>query len=177
METQRLYRSKTDSVIGGVSGGAGKYFGIDPTLIRLIFVLLTVFGGGGVLIYLILWVVIPLEGREVVTQQQTIHDNAQDLADRARELGKGFERGVDDTQPAARNSGLWFGVILILVGGMFLFQNLFHFNLGQFWPVILIAVGLLMLIPVFRKPHNNPRRPVYRWPSHTSAWIRSSDVP
>ena len=61
METQQLTRSKTDSMIGGVCGGLGKYFSIDPTLIRLIFVVLTVFGGGGVLIYLILWIVIPLE--------------------------------------------------------------------------------------------------------------------
>ena len=153
METHRLYRSKTESMIGGVCGGLGAYFGIDPTLVRLIFVLLAVFGGGGVLIYLILWIVIPLEGREAATPQQTIHDNAQDLADRARELGKGFERGVGDAaQPAARSSGLWFGVILILLGGLFLVENLFHFNLGQFWPVILIFIGVLMLVPVFRRP-------------------------
>ena len=153
MEERRLYRSQTDSMIGGVCGGVGKYFGIDPTLVRLAFVLLAVFGGGGVLIYLILWIVVPLEGRSVVAPDQTIRDNAQDLADRAREFGKGLEHGFSDpSRPAARNGGLWFGLILILLGGLFLAENLFHFNLGQFWPVILIFIGLLMLVPVFRRP-------------------------
>jgi phage shock protein PspC (stress-responsive transcriptional regulator) len=153
MEEHRLYRSKTDSMIGGVCGGLGKYFSIDPTLVRLAFVLLAVFGGGGVLIYLILWIIIPLEGRTLVAPDQTIRDNAQDLADRAREFGKGFERGIDDpARPAVRNGGLWFGLILILLGGLFLAENLLHFNIGQFWPVILIFIGLLMLVPIFRKP-------------------------
>jgi phage shock protein PspC (stress-responsive transcriptional regulator) len=153
MEERRLYRSKTDSMIGGVCGGLGKYFSIDPTLIRLAFVLLAVFGGGGVLIYLILWIVVPLEGRAAATPDQTIRDNAQDLADRAREFGKGFERGVDDpARPATRNGGMWFGLILVLLGGLFLAENLFHFSLGQFWPVILIFIGILMLVQVFRKP-------------------------
>lgn len=153
MEERRLYRSKTDTLIGGVCGGLGKYFNIDPTLIRLACVLLAVFGGGGVLIYLILWIVIPLEGRSSVATDQTIRDNAQDLADRARDFGKGLESGFNDpAQPAARKGGLWFGLILVLLGGLFLAQNLFHFNLGQFWPVILIFIGILMLVPVFRKP-------------------------
>lgn len=153
MEERRLYRSKTDSTIGGVCGGLGKYFSIDPTLIRLVFVLLAVFGGGGVLIYLILWIVIPLEGRAVVAPDQTIRDNAQDLADRARDFGTGLESGFNDpAHPTARNSGRWLGLILVLLGGLFLVQNLFHFNLGQFWPVILIFIGILMLVPALRKP-------------------------
>src|SRR5512135_1783471 len=94
MDEHRLYRSKTDSMVGGVCGGLGKYFGIDPTLVRLVFVLLAVFGGGGVLLYIILWIVIPLEGRAPATSQETIQQNAQDLAERAREFGKGIETSI-----------------------------------------------------------------------------------
>ncbi len=62
MENKKLYRSNTDKMIAGVCGGLGQYFGVDPTLIRLIFALLVVFGvGSGVLLYIVLAIVIPLE--------------------------------------------------------------------------------------------------------------------
>jgi phage shock protein PspC (stress-responsive transcriptional regulator) len=54
----RLYRSRSDRMVGGVCGGLGHYFNLDPVWIRLAFVLLAL-GGAGVLAYLILWVVIP----------------------------------------------------------------------------------------------------------------------
>ena len=58
---KRLARSRTDYMVGGVSGGLGKYFNIDPTIVRLVFVLLAVSGGSGVLLYFILWIVMPRE--------------------------------------------------------------------------------------------------------------------
>jgi len=61
METKRLYRSRTDRMIGGVCAGLGNYFGLDATIMRLIFLLLFFLGGHGLLIYLILWLAIPLE--------------------------------------------------------------------------------------------------------------------
>lgn len=59
--TKRLYRSRNDRMIAGVCGGLGQYFGIDPTIVRLIFVLAVLAGFAGVLAYLILAIVIPLE--------------------------------------------------------------------------------------------------------------------
>ena len=56
---RKLYRSRNDSMIAGVCGGLGEYSGIDPTVIRLAFVFLTLFGGHGLLLYLILCVVVP----------------------------------------------------------------------------------------------------------------------
>ena len=56
---KKLYRSNTDRKLCGVCGGFAEYFDIDPTIIRLIFVFLTLFGGGGLLIYLICALVIP----------------------------------------------------------------------------------------------------------------------
>ena len=49
-------------MIAGVVAGLAKYFGVDPTLVRLAFALFTIFGGAGILIYLIAWIVIPEEG-------------------------------------------------------------------------------------------------------------------
>ncbi len=56
---RRLYRSQRDRMLGGVCGGLGEYLGLDPTIIRLIFILLALLGGHGILLYLILWLVIP----------------------------------------------------------------------------------------------------------------------
>ena len=60
--TKRLYRPREGRVVAGVCAGLAAYFGVDPTLVRLAFALVTAFGGLGVLIYLCAWVVIPEEG-------------------------------------------------------------------------------------------------------------------
>lgn len=58
---KRLYRSRQDRKIAGVCGGLADYFEIDPTWMRLLFLLLFVFGGSSFLVYLIMWIVMPLE--------------------------------------------------------------------------------------------------------------------
>ena len=60
--TKRLYRAREGRVVAGVCAGLAAYFGVDPTLVRLAFVLVTLFGGLGVLFYLCAWIVIPEEG-------------------------------------------------------------------------------------------------------------------
>lgn len=151
METRRLYRSKTDRMVSGVCGGLGQYFSIDPTLVRLLFLLLTVAGGGGILIYIVLAIVVPEEGSTASTSQETIQANAQDFANRARELGQGF--GSSTTGPN-RQGALFIGLALIVLGGLFLAQNFLRINFSQFWPLILIVIGLLMLVPQFRRPQS-----------------------
>lgn len=62
MESKKLYRSKTDKMISGVCGGLAQYFGVDATLVRLVFALLVFFGvGSGILLYIIMAIVVPLE--------------------------------------------------------------------------------------------------------------------
>jgi len=61
MEKKRLYRSQKERMIAGVCGGLADYFDIDPTLVRLLFVLLFFLGGNGVLIYLIMLILVPSE--------------------------------------------------------------------------------------------------------------------
>jgi phage shock protein PspC (stress-responsive transcriptional regulator) len=62
--TKRLERSSSDRVIAGVSGGLGRYFDLNPTFFRLGFVVLTLLGGAGILIYLAAMLVVPDEGKE-----------------------------------------------------------------------------------------------------------------
>jgi phage shock protein PspC (stress-responsive transcriptional regulator) len=60
-EIKKLYRSRTDRMLGGVCGGLGEYFAIDSTLIRILFVVLTFGGGSGFLAYLIMLFIVPEE--------------------------------------------------------------------------------------------------------------------
>lgn len=59
MENKRLYRSSVNYMLAGVCGGIAEYFNIDPTLIRLAWVLFSVCGGSGVLAYIIAAIIIP----------------------------------------------------------------------------------------------------------------------
>jgi len=60
MEEQRkLYRSQTQRMLAGVCGGLAEYFNIDATVMRVLFLILAVFGGSGIVIYLVMWIIIP----------------------------------------------------------------------------------------------------------------------
>lgn len=61
MEPKKLHRSSTETMIAGVCGGLAEYFDIDPTIMRLIFVALALIGGPGLILYIIMWIVVPLK--------------------------------------------------------------------------------------------------------------------
>lgn len=75
MENKKLYRSQSERMFAGVCGGLGQFIGMDPTVVRVIFALLAVFGGSGLLIYLILMLIVPLEPTGGPTDQPS--DGAQ----------------------------------------------------------------------------------------------------
>ncbi|MDI3530119.1 MAG: phage shock protein [Thermoanaerobacter sp.] len=58
---KKLTRSKDNRMLGGVCGGLGKYLGIDPTIIRLIWAAFVVFWGAGIVLYILAWIIIPEE--------------------------------------------------------------------------------------------------------------------
>ena len=59
--TRKLYRSRTNRQVAGVCGGLAQYFNIDATLIRVLFILLAVLGGSGLVLYLAMWIIVPEE--------------------------------------------------------------------------------------------------------------------
>ncbi|MEO6711984.1 MAG: PspC domain-containing protein [Mycobacteriales bacterium] len=113
----RLERSSTDRYVGGVCGGLGRYFDIDPVIIRVAIACLTIFGGAGVLMYVVAWLLIPDEGRQLSAAQAARRDGA-----RGRELlilavvviaglvsvGAVFDHGAGD--------GDWVLPVLLLAG-------------------------------------------------------------
>ncbi|MEK7250569.1 MAG: PspC domain-containing protein, partial [Bacteroidota bacterium] len=58
---KRLYKSRTDRMLDGVCGGGAKYFNLDPTLVRIAWVLLALLGGSGILLYIVAMIVMPKE--------------------------------------------------------------------------------------------------------------------
>jgi len=124
----RLRRSTEDRVIGGVCGGLGRYFNTDPLWFRLGFVLVTLAGGAGILIYLIAWLIIP-EARP-----------GEPVA------GRDAERGVQGPVVA--------GVALIGIGLMLLINTVVPWFDEVMWPLAVIAAGAGMLYLGSRREPN-----------------------
>jgi phage shock protein PspC (stress-responsive transcriptional regulator) len=61
-QRRRLYRLRQGRMVAGVCAGLASYLGVDATIVRLVFAVLSIFGGTGVLLYLIAWAVVPEEG-------------------------------------------------------------------------------------------------------------------
>lgn len=124
-----IKRSEKNKILGGVCGGIGEYFNIDPSIIRLIFILLAVFGGSGFFIYVILWMILPPKSQI----------NLQEMRDKVKEF----------TGNNKQDSKYLFALIAILLGIIFLLQNFGFgdlFNLSKLWPLILIAIGISFLL-------------------------------
>jgi phage shock protein C len=60
-QTRKLYRSRSNRKLAGVCGGLAQYFNLDATLIRVLFVVLAVLGGSGLVLYLAMWIIVPNE--------------------------------------------------------------------------------------------------------------------
>jgi phage shock protein C len=59
--TEKLYRSRTNRQVAGVCGGLGTRFNVDATLVRVLFILLGIFGGAGIVLYVAMWIIVPEE--------------------------------------------------------------------------------------------------------------------
>ena len=158
---KRLYRSRSDRILWGVCGGLAKYFGIDPTIVRIIAVLSIFINGLGILAYIILAIVVPLEGSKAAEPKDTIKENVEEMKETASELGReiqstlageeGESEEVAKVQHRRRNL---IGIILIVVGILFLlgsFNLFWWFHWGNLWPLILVAIGVLIIVSTKRR--------------------------
>ncbi len=142
-QTKRLFRSSNNRVFAGICGGLGEFFDIDATLIRLIFILITVFGGGGILVYIILWLIIPEKNKGYEISDQSIKENAEEIKTKAME----FANNMKINSEGFNSRGI-FGIIILLLGILFLLSNFGLFRIFQFhkfWPLILVFLGVLIL--------------------------------
>jgi len=144
-----LYRSRENVMFGGVCGGLGAYLGINPAYVRLFFVLL-IFGNGiGILLYLLIWIMIPLDGQiQPASLAQNVQVGSHEIAAQTRAVGEDLRGILREPQTLL---GVLVGSALILVGLLYLLPN-FHLEwlswlkFDLIWPVLLIFGGLALLI-------------------------------
>jgi phage shock protein C len=118
---QRINRSNSERIISGVCGGVAKYFGIDPTIVRLVWVFFTLFGGAGLLAYIIAAIMIPDE----LAQSTSINFDS------------------------IKNNPLW-GVLLILIGIILFFRydHILFMVWDTFWDNLLNVFLVMSLVGV-----------------------------
>ncbi len=80
----KLYRSEKDRMLGGVCGGLGEYFSIDSTIVRLIFALIVIYGGSGLILYIILWIVVPSESQVGGSSDEVVKKNTQEIREKVK---------------------------------------------------------------------------------------------
>ncbi|MEK7514789.1 MAG: PspC domain-containing protein [Patescibacteria group bacterium] len=146
---QPLRRSRVNKIFGGVAGGLGEYFDLDPVFIRLLFIILAVVGDFGftVLLYLALMFILPLQDAEhgmgeplkdrVHAFVEEVRSGAQDVADRLR---------AREREILKRRTLL--GVGFIALGALAFLREFFSlawFQWSVIWPVLFIVVGIIVL--------------------------------
>jgi phage shock protein PspC (stress-responsive transcriptional regulator) len=132
-ERRRLTRSLTDRVLGGVCGGMSAYTGLNALWIRLLFLLMAPSTSGfGVLLYIVLWLVLPIEAMDDLPALAPVRaDNAPESVPRGSGVGQ-----------------LALGIAAMLMGAGLLLLNsgVLPFGSGDlFWPVAALSIGLALL--------------------------------
>ena len=132
---QRLERISDEAMIGGVCAGLAHYFGLNRTVVRLLFLIgIPLPGFPALLIYGILWIAMPKQPFGASVNQLTVYSNPV------------FSMNpYNPNQPASPDRSLIGGAVLILLGVLFLIDRYFDIDFGDLWPFILIAIGLWLI--------------------------------
>ena len=102
--SRRLYRDTESSVIGGVSSGMGAYFNIDPLIIRILFVVFFFIGGASLLLYLILWIVLPKA--ETAAQKLEMRGEPVNVSNIEKKVKEEFEAAKENVKAAANSESV-----------------------------------------------------------------------
>jgi phage shock protein C len=152
----RLYRSRDERMIGGVAGGMAENLGLDPTIVRIGWVLLALVAPITPLVYFVLMFVIPEEPETGTPPPGTAASSVspppastgatiprdRETRREARRAARATGRGQGD-----RSAGLIPGVLLILVGGWFLIRPYIpRFDIGVYWPYVVIGLGVVLIV-------------------------------
>lgn len=147
---KELTRDLSRKMLGGVAAGVAAYFDLDPNVVRFLFILLTIFGGSGVLLYIILWIILPSSQQQSSTEgSETLKQNVKEIKDTVHEFAKEL-KGESQTKAESqgKSSQYYLGLFIIIIGALFLLSNLGMidlFMIRKFWPVLLIFLGLYVI--------------------------------
>ncbi|MFA7420196.1 MAG: PspC domain-containing protein [Melioribacteraceae bacterium] len=142
---EKLFRSRRTRVIAGVAGGLAQYFNIDPVIIRILFVVLTIMHGMGPVIYIILWIAVP---EEPFAQAYGINPDNTVSPDGTEAKFENINiDGLPQETKKPGNGRIIAGSILILIGGIFFFERFIpSFDFADIFPFIFIVAGAALLL-------------------------------
>ncbi|MBI3749052.1 MAG: PspC domain-containing protein [Chloroflexi bacterium] len=152
-----LHRSRDDRMLAGVAAGVAETLDADPSLVRIVWALLAILSGGvAVLVYIVMAIVVP----ETPIEPWRPNVPAPGLPSTRtrsewRAASRAARRARRQQGPGSGEAGLVFGVVLILVGALFLVREAIPwFDFHLWWPIGIIGLGVLLLVAAMR-----PRRP------------------
>ncbi|MFC2130845.1 PspC domain-containing protein [Bacteroidota bacterium] len=152
---KKLHRSRKDRMIAGVCGGIAEYFDVDPVIIRVLFVVLTIGPGIGLLAYIVLWIVVPQGVIIIRSSEEKKTGEEQESAKQQESTSstQDFEVISEEEYAGRKSNGkVIISIIIILVGVFWFIHNVIPgINFGHLWPLILVAVGILILLKSFKK--------------------------
>lgn len=146
---KRLIRNTKNKLLAGVAAGIADYFDLDPNVIRFLFIVLTAFGGSGILMYLLLWLLLPSDVSEVNDSRDTVRENVQQMKDAVKDFADQIKKErPHDMNEKKGKSQQYLGSILVILGILFLLKNLGLIDLfiiQKFWPVLIIFLGVALV--------------------------------
>jgi phage shock protein C len=160
---ERLYRSDVDRVIGGVCGGLAAYLHIDSLVVRIAFVLLAMVNAVGLAVYLLLWVLVPARKAETDATQDIWQERDGTSGQRVptgstdiQQAPVGGKAPAGSSQSQRQQHLLIAGAALVGIGLLVLLDNLgilWWFSLNKLWPLLLIALGSVILMNNLKGRH------------------------
>jgi len=147
MKKNRLYRSRRDRMLGGVCSGLANYFEIDPVIVRVLFVIMTIGPGVGLIGYIILWIIVP-ESPFNFDREKTVDVETEQTGTNEQHFAENVYQEKEYVSSPQKHQGrILVAVILILVGAFWFLDNVFTFvSFSKLWPLILVAVGIIILL-------------------------------
>ena len=150
--TERLYRSRDDRMLAGVAGGVAEMLDTDPSLIRIVWVLLAFLTGGiALVVYIVMAIVVPEQPPDYLPGTPPPTGTAPDgspLPTSPASPASAAPAGRHRRDPADRaRGGFVIGAVLIVIGGLFLVRQFVPaFDFGLWWPVAAIGLGVVLII-------------------------------
>jgi phage shock protein C len=165
---RRLYRCRHDQRISGVASGVAEYLDVDPTVVRVLWVLSIFLGGFGLLLYIAMAIIVPLEPEETVVR-------GAEFGPEGASEGQATPDGTPGQSPAGRpvaasmhrhagrqgdgRATTFIGAILILFGSLALLDAVLPdwADGGRFlWPAFILGIGVLLVLNAVRREPNKP---------------------
>jgi phage shock protein C len=146
----RLYRSRGDRMLFGVAGGMARYLSLDPSLVRIVWALLVIAGGAGILLYIIAAIVIPEEPEGYVAPAASSGGLAGSVGV-ASTPGEAPSAAIAGRRDRG-NAAVIIGVFLVVLGGWLLLQRyLPQIDADLVWPFALLALGGILVVGALRR--------------------------